>query len=1168
MNKSNRKSRRLLTVVLTATLLLSSLLTAQARPPLPKEIKPLAPNAPPAPALISPFDGAETTGDPDDPIVSRILYQPLGIPCFEWESVSEADEYQLQVSEIEQDTALVLDNEGLEQTVYCPTAHDLISHGIQDETRYYWRVRAEGGSPAHWGDWSPWRSFTRHWVNVPTLLLPAPEQVLVQPPVLSWTPVDGAEYYELWVSSDSNFPDVTSRDWPAFTWQLEPENVQFALATLNTGTKANHLPNDPTIYWRVRAVGAGNVDDEYRVGPWSNGGEGQVFNLCWACDMTGTSAGVDNRPKHLTPNRETDHVNSAYFSWSPVQGAAWYDLEINDTSSFVQDPASVHLLSNGKVLRVDNQGLLWEIHKDWKYLNGLFAIYWRVRAVNAYGVEAEWTSEKVNISGSFHPEPASEPRFVPISPDLLYPHFYYTPVYDHKLWEDRTISVPTFIWDRVPDATSYTLQVAKDNIFTDVVWDHPTANLSATPTSTLPFSETALYYWRVKANPQNVWSQRWETRIDQSLQVFTPTVAPPHLLYPTYREEGDGNTYGREVLEHFARLDWFPVADADHYEVQIATDVSFASPLETTETELTSYTPATYYPPDTYYWRVRAIDSGGTPLGSSEGWSAPDHFCQARHFALKWLFDADPLVDDWRDLDFTAESLLTSDPVGDQDPGAPYEQFDLTSLYTALDNNFWYFGWDVYTTTNDPAVTYQLYLDIEGADGVGMDTNPDGGALPYDDEPYEPEYVIEWNPANPTDAIRYRELGGVWNPELLSNLSGNTKLDETMLYSGTVGYAIIAVPHAIIGSPATVNALLVTIDASNNVIDAMERGYVTVSNSPLPRPVPHSRYDENGDPLYHQTPLMTWYALDNIRNPVFESAITYGFSEGSQMEQGDVPSSRTPMSNMPFAGSNPYYHPRNVYPDNVYYWRVRSRYPDLEEEDKDYGWGLNPKDDKETSWSRPANFIKQAQIPTNLTVSDANISGTLPYVSKTPLFNWDPVQGAAAYYFTLVGAQYDLTVDGTSSNYYIPTQYIPNGEYVWHVHVIDGEGNYNEDAYAEARFIKGADTPVPVFPLGSETFDELVYFEWEPLTGASYYELQVAADPNFSYLYDEYKKINNTMYVPERIPKAVALGNFYWQVCGYGGKGNFYGAFFMGCESFYLEAYTESVYLPLIMQGP
>jgi hypothetical protein len=69
----------------------------------------LAPGALPAPQQLESADGAHTTGDPADLTPGRVLYQPLGIPCFRWGSVAGATRYELLVSETPKEAAKVLE---------------------------------------------------------------------------------------------------------------------------------------------------------------------------------------------------------------------------------------------------------------------------------------------------------------------------------------------------------------------------------------------------------------------------------------------------------------------------------------------------------------------------------------------------------------------------------------------------------------------------------------------------------------------------------------------------------------------------------------------------------------------------------------------------------------------------------------------------------------------------------------------------------------------------------------------------------------------------------------------------------------------------------------------------------------------------------------------------
>jgi hypothetical protein len=1085
----------------------------------------LAPDALPAPQQIEPANDAETTGNSSDPTPGRLLYQPLGIPCFRWGSVADAAKYEVQVSEVPQDSAIVMDRNTIQQTMYCSTAYDLQGHGIQDGLEYYWRVRAYGGSPAAWGDWSNWSRFVRHWGSAPALLEPSATVVLTRPPVLSWDPVDGAEYYRLVVSSDPDFPDSPS--WPNFTWKINTRNAAFALATNSN----NKLPNDEDIYWRVRAVGAGNVGEDYRLGPWSDGGSGpgsgREFGLCWSCNLEPElGAGNERRPLPLTPVNLEDHVNSVYFSWTPVEGAKGYDLEINRTPSFDQSAII------GRFDNVANPGLLVPRDSNWNYIPSSSVIYWRVRARNYYNVYGEWNNETPNVSASFYPE---YPSSVPLAPDLLFPDFYYEPIYDTDVWEDRTVGVPTFMWDQVPGAMTYTLQVADSKFFSPLAWEHSTQNLSATPTSTLTFDEVGVYYWRVQAITDTLesplpWSQRWEVRVDQEHQAFTPTAAPPRLVQPTYQLEGDGLTYGQQVLEHFPHLDWVPVSGADHYAVQISTDSDFSSLVESTQTELTSYTPVTRYPPDTYYWRVRAENAAGTPIG---GWSEAYYFALARQFSPESIYSGDDL-----NATFSPAALLTEDPLGDQSGGSEY---DLTALYTAMDNNNWYFGWTVYTSTYP--VRFQLYLDPEGADGEGMGTSPypSGVSLPNAGEPYRPEYVLHWDMFGATGVptvTLFSKLGSGWDYDPLLYINGHVVFSDTEIYSDTAGFVALAVPHTAIGSPATMNCLLVAIDPdSNSVMDTMDLGYVIVSTVPTPRTPPNSHMDDARHVVYPRMPLMTWHTLTNIQNVRYESGLDVSFSERTEM--GEIPRV------MAFSDSNPYYLPHWVYADNMtHYWRLRSRY---------FGG--------ETTWSRPVRFTKRAPVPTHLTVSGAVMSDTLPYVNKTPVFSWDPVQGAAGYRFELYIGTYHLLHHGLSSSFYAPDQAIPNGDCVWSVRIIDGSGNWSQDNYAEGQFHKGSDVPTALFPTGSDSFTNTVYFRWEPLTGAARYRVEVASDYNFSRDVSRYDNINNTVYTPEAVPGAVSTGTFYWRVCGYNGSWHP-----MGCESYYIESSKPKTYLPLVIR--
>ena len=93
-------------------------------------------------------------------------------------------------------------------------------------------------------------------------------------------------------------------------------------------------------------------------------------------------------------------------------------------------------------------------------------------------------------------------------------------------------------------------------------------------------------------------------------------------------------------------------------------------------------------------------------------------------------------------------------------------------------------------------------------------------------------------------ATLFYKSGAVWDLTPLVSIGGRAVFSDTAIYSDTEGFVVLAVPHTAIGSPATMNCLLVSVDpTTDQVMDVMDRGYVTVSTSPTPRTPPSSLLD-------------------------------------------------------------------------------------------------------------------------------------------------------------------------------------------------------------------------------------------------------------------------------------------------------------------------------------
>jgi hypothetical protein len=161
---------------------------------------------------------------------------PTTRPLFDWDSVSIATSYTLQISTNQNFTSLVL-NIPLTPSAYVPTAD------LPRNTLLFWRVRANGpGGPSAW-------SRVRHFYSanppgVPTLLAPAHNATVSNQPTLDWNDVaPAASYYEVQISTDPNFTAVLGRG-------------QGGRVNLSQYTPEVALGSGP-FYWRVRAVSGG-----------------------------------------------------------------------------------------------------------------------------------------------------------------------------------------------------------------------------------------------------------------------------------------------------------------------------------------------------------------------------------------------------------------------------------------------------------------------------------------------------------------------------------------------------------------------------------------------------------------------------------------------------------------------------------------------------------------------------------------------------------------------------------------------------------------------------------------------------------------------------------------------------------------------------------------------
>ncbi len=1136
---------------------------------------------PPAPILLAPADGTTTTA---------ANAPPLGIPEFSWERVTITSTYRIQFS---QDIAFTTKIEvTTANPSYTPTDATKFPDGA-----WYWRVRVETPAPA--SEYSEIRSFTKQWAsadNAPLLSSPADGATVAfyDAPVFSWLPVTGAASYRFQIAASADGFDAprynqitlapahqptakltngayywrvipldaagreglpgevraftatynllpqllepadgaTPAFTPAFRWTAvrgaQYYRLQYAtdpsfnagvtqVDTRNTTyTPLNDLPNDVNYYWRVRVQSGSAVAD------WS---ETRSFVKRWY-----------NQAQLLTPTNNYGNIRlPPLFSWTPVAGASYYKIEVNNANSF---PPGVQ----GWTATTANP--FW-VQPEFDKLPSYTNWYWRAtpydRNLNA-GRPSDVFSFRYNGSA--------------LAPNPVYPLYYYPPSPLLQPHEDRTAAWSIFTWQRIvysqTQIAAYRVQVDDDPLFGSVEWSADTQNLSAVPTADNPFAPVVGrdYYWRVRpldglaGNEIGQWSQTWRARFDPSVSAV---IARSFLSEARSRlagavEGGDeaipsdgGDCFGAaaprnddasaptllrpphasEAVETSPLLEWRLLSGADSYDVQIssAPDFNPAYLVRAATVPFPAYAPPSRLPYGTYYWRVLGR-RGGVPVGS---WSAVWRFQVAA--GSHWQ---EP-----RTLGSAANrQMIGFDPYGDMLDA----NYDVATLYAVQSKDYWFFGFNATTGATD--MVYMLYLDLDHADDSGATADPRGYAVTTI-AAHRPEYAIYVpQAASAFDASQvaiYRWSGDAWaTPQLLDEVGG------ALTYDLPGRYLELRVPNTAIGMQETTGSAAVslfsvmsggghaqdTVPADPNVAyvlpDAVGETstlsrFTSVSERIAPALPPTNA---TGDPTTYPTlPAFAWHLPLDVP--------WYGFNLQAATDPAFTSSVLNYTIKYNLASYAPvlYTYSKDLNGDNTYYWRVRPVY------DSSGNW--------RGAWSAAGAFDRTGFVPQELRASVA---------IATPTFAWGMVEGAESY-----DVQVDddpnfgtPTVAGTTSrNSFSPTPTLAQGAYYWRVRA-RRYGNLVNDWTPAQVFT--ATLPLPAglthdpagAPLRAPTLcwtPTIATADGAAVFAAWKHRVQVSRDPTFSQLTDNIDT-EQACWTPI---KGYADGTHYWRVAAIDG---------------------------------
>jgi transposase-like protein len=562
----------------------------------------------PSPVPVSPSSGA--TVPPDVDLV--------------WNALAGATVYRLQVATDSSFSAgtLIVNDSTLTTVTRSVT-------GLSSPATFYWRIAA--GTPSGWGAWSVQRVFRTGAVPAAPAPVEPADGALNQPSsvLFRWTSSADATTYHLQVATDSTFAggiafsdstladtlrtvtglafgttfywraagrnDIGRGSWSArrsFTTQLQPPPAPVPGSPTNGQTNVSVTPE---LSWSVPGGGSGLT---FRVQVATDAGfSAVVLDDTTVTGLTRSIGPLQTSTQHFwkitarnqagygpsspvwsfttvpplpaapvlqaPPNNAVDVPLSTTLQWAAAAGAATYRLQVATDTAFTN--------------RIVDDSSLTGTSRQVGPLQVNTVYYWRVGGRNAAG-GGPWSSRFRFTSSAAPPVPLQS-----------------SPV-DGAVRVDRSAR---FVWAPVAGATAYHLQVGADAGFAGLLVNDSTITDTVRVPAQLPYG--ARLWWRIRSRNtagRSAFSPGW---------AFTVQLQPPA---PAVQISPANNATGQPVPAPFR---WQAASLAWWYQVQIALDTlmtnMFISDSAVADTAR-SYRVA---PNTAYYWRVRGINTEGTP---------------------------------------------------------------------------------------------------------------------------------------------------------------------------------------------------------------------------------------------------------------------------------------------------------------------------------------------------------------------------------------------------------------------------------------------------------------------------------------------------------------------------------------------------------------------------
>ena len=297
--------------------------------------------------------------------------------------------------------------------------------------------------------------------------------------------------------------------------------------------------NNKKYYWRMRSLGQACASD------WS---AAFSFKTAYLAAVT------------LTPADTVECVPIvATFTWQAIPGVTHYELQAYKTAQFLKND---DFFTATKVAGTSVTGDLGRSFQD---------VYWRVRANddNNVGLWSEVKKFKTTVAAPIMKSPLDG------STEVL-----------------RGVTIE---WASFTAATSYNLQISKNDNFSDLELDE--SDIKDISFTTVLSSYNTPYYYRIRTLLGDCYSGWSNVFSFKSIQGF------PNLIYP---ENAESN------ITTDVQMLWSNVPTANNYDIRFSTDEAFVNEFGQNGVKTNSLLQKDLLPNTVYYWKVRSNDQWGT----------------------------------------------------------------------------------------------------------------------------------------------------------------------------------------------------------------------------------------------------------------------------------------------------------------------------------------------------------------------------------------------------------------------------------------------------------------------------------------------------------------------------------------------------------------------------